>query len=229
MSAPFGGPPSLSHKPAKTDIHAELAALDRPRKHYQWYYSGPEANADMHNCPQGLHDFLRAYYHHKSADWALNQPFPLAGWQAEALAQMPSYYIMDYANNMAATVAPEMPSASAIKQCQWLPDNELAVYSQAFERTGFQGGLNWYRCATDEHYRAELQLFSGRSIDVPSCFIAGQQDWGVYQKPGDFEAMQTQACSQMRGCHRLDGAGHWVQQEQAEQVSRLLLEFLQTL
>jgi len=38
--------------------------------------------------------------------------------------------------------------------------------------------------------------------------------------------MQERACTQFRGCHLLEGAGHWVQQEQPEQVARLLLEFL---
>jgi len=73
---------------------------------------------------------------------------------------------------------------------------------------------------------AELQLFSGRTIDVPAMFVAGARDWGVYQKPGDFETMQTRACTKMLGCHLLEGAGHWVQQEQPEAVNRLLLEFL---
>jgi hypothetical protein len=63
-------------------VHRELAALPRPRKHYQWYYSTREANADMHRAPQGVHDFLRAYYHHKSADWKDNQPYPLQVWTA---------------------------------------------------------------------------------------------------------------------------------------------------
>jgi len=226
MSAPFGGPPPFDNL-SKTDIHADLAALERPRKHYQWYYSTCEANADMHRCGQGVHDFLRAYYHYKSADWSQNQPFPLQAWRADELAKMPTYYIMDYDRTMAETVAPAMPSAAEIDACQWLPDTELAVYSAEFERTGFQGGLQWYRCMTSGRYRAELQLFAGRSIEVPSCFIAGKSDWGIYQKPGDFEAMQTRACTQMHGCHLIGGAGHWVQQEQPEQVSRLLLDFLE--
>jgi len=71
-----------------------------------------------------------------------------------------------------------------------------------------------------------VQLFSGRSIDVPSCFISGGQDWGIYQRPGVLEAMQTSACTKMLGCHLVDGAGHWVQQEQPAEVSRLLLDFL---
>jgi pimeloyl-ACP methyl ester carboxylesterase len=58
-------------------------------------------------------------------------------------------------------------------------------------------------------------------------FIAGKQDWGSFQVPGALETMQNSACTQMRGCHLLDGAGHWVQQEQPEQVSSLLTRFLQ--
>ena len=69
-------------------------------------------------------------------------------------------------------------------------------------------------------------MFSGRTIDVPSCFISGKSDWGVYQAPGALEAMQTRACTRMLGCHLVEGAGHWVQQEQPEAVSRLLIEFL---
>ena len=57
-------------------------------------------------------------------------------------------------------------------------------------------------------------------------FIAGAQDWGTYQRPGAFERMQAAACSRMRGVHLIDGAGHWVQQEQPDRVGQLLLEFL---
>ena len=221
MSAPFSGPPALP-APASTDIHAALAKLPRPRKHYQWYYSTRPANADMHDCPQGLHDFLRAYYHYKSADWPGNNPFPLQSWSAEELGKLPTYYIMDRDQTMAQTVAPYLPTAA----CQWLSDAELAVYTSEYARTGFQGGLNWYRCRTEGVDTAELQLFAGRTIDVPSLFIAGRSDWGLYQAPGAIERMQRAACTHMRGCHLIDGAGHWVQQEQPERVADLLLDFL---
>ena len=234
MSAPFAGPPPLpfntadaSAKPKPIDpVHRELADLPRPRKHYQWYYSTREANADTHRAPQGVHDFLRAYYHHKSADWKDNAPYPLKGWTASELAKLPTYYVMDLARNMAETVAAEMPSAETIAANQWLPDRELAFYSAEYTRTGFQGGLQWYRCGTSGAFTAELETFSGRSINVPSCFISGRQDWGSYQRPGVFEAMQSTACTRMLGVHLVDGAGHWVQQEQPEQVTRLLLQFL---
>jgi pimeloyl-ACP methyl ester carboxylesterase len=234
MSAPFAGPPPLPFDTAdrplspklEDPVHRELAALPRPRKHYQWYYSTREANADMHRAPQGLHDFLRAYYHHKSADWKGNQPYPLKSWTASELAKLPTYYVMDLAKDMAQTVAEEMPSAAAIAANKWLPDGELAFYSAEYARTGFQGGLQWYRCGTSGAFIPELETFSGRAIEVPSCFISGKQDWGAYQRPGVFEAMQASACTQMLGVNLVDGAGHWVQQEQPKQVTRLLLQFL---
>jgi len=244
MSAPFGGPPALSSggdaaaaahargTPGRADRGAvqraieELAKLDRPRKHYQWYYSTRRADHEMRDCAQGLHAFLRAYYHVKSADWAPNVPHPLAAWSAEELAKLPTYYVMDLAQDMAQTVAQHMPSADAIAACRWLPDEALAVYTEAFARTGFQGGLQWYRCGTTGLSADDLALFAGRTIDVPSCFVAGASDWGVHQKPGEFEAMQSVACTDMRACELVPGAGHWVQQEQPEATARLLLDFL---
>ena len=234
MSAPFAGPPPLPFdtdanpraKPSSPSIHDDLATLDPPRKHYHWYYSTRPANADMCNCPQGLHAFLRAYYHHKSADWKANRPHRLEAWSASELAKLPTYYIMELSQNMAETVAPHMPSAPEIAACKWLTDDELAVYSSEFARTSLQGGLNWYRSRTSGRFDSDLETFSGRSIDVPSLFISGKSDWGVYQRPGDLERMQTKACTDMRGVHLIDGAGHWVQQEQPEAVTRLLLEFL---
>jgi pimeloyl-ACP methyl ester carboxylesterase len=234
MSAPFGGPPPLPFDtvatpaaPIDDPVHRDLAALPRPRRHYQWYYATRGANANMHRATQGLHDFLRAYYHHKSADWPANKPSPLKAWSADELAKLPTYYVMDLGKGMAETVAEEMPTSEQIAANRWLPDRELEVYSGEYARTGFQGGLQWYRCGTTGAFNSELELFSGRTIDVPSCFIAGKQDWGTYQRPGVFEAMQTKACTNMLGCHLIDGAGHWVQQEQPREVSRLLIAFLE--
>jgi pimeloyl-ACP methyl ester carboxylesterase len=235
MSAPFAGPPALPFDTAgapqrverqRHSIHDDLAALDPPRKHYHWYYATRQANSDMMGCPQGIHAFLRAYYHHKSADWKANRPHRLESWTASELAKLPTYYVMELDKDMPATVAPHMPSPAEIAACTWLPEVELSVYAGEYTRTGFQGGLQWYRTRTSGLFDAEQEVFSGRTIDQPSCFIAGRSDWGVHQSPGAFERMQRKACTRMLACHLVDGAGHWVQQEQPEAVVHLLVDFL---
>ncbi len=213
MSAPFVSPSPLpigAGEPAEADIETALARLPRPRKHYQRYYSTAAANGDMMAAPAGLHAFLRAYFHMKSADWLENRPHTLAGWRAEALAEMPTYYVMDLASTMPEVVAAAMPDAPNA----WLSDAELAVYASEYARTGFQGGLNWYRCRFEPHYARELGLFGGARIRAPMTFIAGAQDWGVRQTPGALEAMAGRASTDYRGTSLIEGAGHWIQQEQ---------------
>ncbi len=225
MSAPFAGPPGAPAEiatPGQRELDENLASLTPPRKHYQHHYSRRGTEREMRDCPQGLGAFLRAYFHMKSADWSGNDPFRLGSWSAEEMAKMPRYYVMDRGAGMAKTVAPHMPSDEEATACRWLTDEELRFYSAEFSRTGFQGGLQWYRCTFTAEQTAELRAFSGETIDVPACFIAGEKDWGVYQQPGVLEYMQTSACTNMLGCELVPGAGHWVQQEQAgETVSRI--------
>jgi pimeloyl-ACP methyl ester carboxylesterase len=102
------------------------------------------------------------------------------------------------------------------------------VYATEYGRTGFTGALQGYRVrrGSDPRSIAEMHTFSGRTIDVPSQYIDGKSDWGSYQTPGAIDKMRNSACTRMVGFHFIDGAGHWVQQEQPEQVSALLLQFL---
>lgn len=232
MSAPFTGPPALrlpgAGRPsglADPRLDEGLAALPRPRKHYQWYYATRQANADMMGAPEGLHAFLRAYFHHKSADWAENKPFRLKDWSGPQMAQMPTYYIMDRGDTMPEAVARHKPTAAEIAACRWLSEREMAVYTMEYARTGFQAALNWYRTRFDEAINDEMSMFAGRTIDIPSMFIAGEADWGIRQAPGAFEAMQEKACTRMIGAHVIPKAGHWVMQEQPEPVIRLLVDF----
>ena len=142
---------------------------------------------------------------------------------------VPHLVIVPRSKTMPETVAEEMPDAAAIAANRWLPDRELAFYSADMAAPASRAGLQWYRCGTSGAFNAELQTWSGRTIDVPSCFISGKQDWGTFQRPGVFELMPSNACTTMIGCHLVDGAGHWVQQEQPEQVSHLLLQFVKQL
>lgn len=234
MSAPWGGPPALPFGTANTAqpaappanpnaIYDDLAKLTPPRKHYQRYYQTAEANENMWHPPQGLHDFLRAYYHAKSADWPNNNPHALPGRTAQAWAELPRYYVMDLAKGMAEQVAADMPTAAQVAANRWLPDTDLKVYTEEYGRTGFQGGLNGYRGSPGD---VDLALYAGRTIDVPASFMGGRKDWGVYQNPGALERLEKNLTTKYRGTQLLDGAGHWVQQEQPAELSRLLIAFL---
>ena len=180
MSFPFDGPPAIPFDTAgepPPPSAEQLATLPRPRQDSMAWFGTPGANDDMLQAPQGLHAFLRAYFHVNSADWPGNRPHPLATGSAAELATLPTYYIMDKGVGMAATVAPDTPSLAEITANRWLPEAELAAYTEAFGRSGFQGGLNWFRCHTGAIRRSEIELFAGRRIDVPASFIAGAADW----------------------------------------------------
>jgi pimeloyl-ACP methyl ester carboxylesterase len=68
--------------------------------------------------------------------------------------------------------------------------------------------------------------FVARDPTATSACPGRKQDGGTYQRSVFYEAMQSKACTNMIGCHPVEGAGHWVQQEQPRKVSRLLLQFL---
>ena len=238
MSAPFPGPPAFpfniaeaesaarSRNNAGQSLAAALAALKPPRQYYQQYLSTQSANDDMWHPPQGLHAFLRAFFYVKSADWPGNEPHPLKAWTATELAQMPTYYVMDLGKTMTQTVSPFQPSKDEVAACKWLTEPELEVYTEEYRRTGFQGALQAYRVFSDPALNDELSLFSDKTIDVPSLFIGGQKDWGTYSAPGALDLMKNKAATNMEEIELIEGAGHWIQQEQPLRLSELLLAFI---
>lgn len=211
-------------KAPQQDIQKELAALPEPRKHYKWYNATKSAKSDWENPSQGLHDFLRGYFHLKSADWAGNAPHPLAAWEAREIAKMPKYYIMPLDATMPEAIAQDMKGEDEGKTKAWLSDEELRVYVQEWTRTGFQGGLNWYRAQTAPEGTKDVLLFAGKNIEVPAVFISGSKDWGNHQQPGALEGM-PKTCNQFHGVKFIDNAGHWPQQEQPKQVIAAMTEF----
>jgi pimeloyl-ACP methyl ester carboxylesterase len=236
MSAPFPGAPSLPfdvernpdiQKPRSViDLAPGFAALDPPRKHYVLYYSTPDANTHMHNPEGGLHQFLRTYFHAKSADVQGHPvPHPLSP-DPKSLAELPSYYLMPLHATMPQAVALDAPTSDEVAANTWLPNAELDVYVREFARVGFQGGLNWYRCRTDIRMMQDLAAFAGKTILAPAIFIGGKMDWGVYQDPGGLTRMR-QVCTAMNeeDVFVVDGGGHWIMQEQPEAVTKILLQF----
>ncbi len=106
--------------------------------------------------------------------------------------------------------------------------DDLAYAVGEFRRTGFRGGLNWYRAL-----RSGPELLApwrGAPIRQPSLFIAGDRD-DVMKFPASAAAVARfgRSLPGLRGSHVLAGAGHWVQRERAAEVNALLIEFLRGL
>ena len=106
----------------------------------------------------------------------------------------------------------------------WLTQAELDHYVEVFARTGFTGGINWYR-NFDRNWELTPQL-DGAKVEAPSFFIGGADDPVLRMSPPDG---QEDHLLDHRGSVIIPGAGHWVQQEAPEQVNAALLGFLDQL
>ncbi|MEY9941589.1 alpha/beta fold hydrolase [Streptacidiphilus sp. MAP5-3] len=106
----------------------------------------------------------------------------------------------------------------------WLDEDELSLYVETFEETGFTGGLNYYR-NIDRNWQL-MEPLDGRTVDQPSFFAIGSRD-----PVGKFSATDRldRVLTDQRGQLVLDGAGHWIQQERPAEVNAALLGFLDSL
>jgi pimeloyl-ACP methyl ester carboxylesterase len=105
----------------------------------------------------------------------------------------------------------------------WLTEADLDFFTKEFERTGFRGGLNWYR-NIDRNW--ELSAFlNGAKIRQPSAFIAGDRDGVITMNRAAYDNL-GQVCTDLRSKVLLPGCGHWTQQERPAEVNQFLVEFL---
>jgi pimeloyl-ACP methyl ester carboxylesterase len=105
----------------------------------------------------------------------------------------------------------------------WLTEDELAFFAESFKRSGFTGGLNWYR--NMDRDRELLGFLAGAKICQPSMFLAGAKDIVVEMYRRDIDLLeQTMPCLTAKTL--IGGAGHWVQREKPDEVNRHLLQFL---
>jgi pimeloyl-ACP methyl ester carboxylesterase len=103
----------------------------------------------------------------------------------------------------------------------WLTQVELDHYIAEFTRTGFTGGLNWYR-NLDRNW-ATTADFAGAKVAVPTLFVGGTLDPVIMMSP---PAAAHPSLGDHRGDVLIDGAGHWVQQEVPDAVNAALIQFL---
>ena len=105
----------------------------------------------------------------------------------------------------------------------WLTENDIDVFAEEFKRTGFRGGVNWYR-NIDRNW--ELTPFlNGAKIHQPSLFIAGELDGVITMSRKAFDNLEN-TIPNLKQKILIPGAGHWVQQERPREVNDLLIEFL---
>lgn len=108
----------------------------------------------------------------------------------------------------------------------WLSERELDVYAAEFERTGFTGALNRYRCMDQDWL--DLVDWEGAQIPQPSFFVGGALDGPTTWLADAIQAFPS-SLPGLVSSHILDGCGHWVQQERATEFNALLLEWLRAL
>jgi pimeloyl-ACP methyl ester carboxylesterase len=99
----------------------------------------------------------------------------------------------------------------------FMTEDDVTVYVAEFERTGFRGGLNWYR-NVDRNWELTADL-DDRKVEMPALFMAGTRDSTMkWMSPEVMKGRVTDLRTQM-----VDGAGHWLQQERPDEVNRALL------
>jgi pimeloyl-ACP methyl ester carboxylesterase len=104
---------------------------------------------------------------------------------------------------------------------EWLTQEALDHYVNEFSRTGFTGGINWYR-NFDRNWTLTPHL-AGAKVQAPSLFIGGTLDPVLLMSP---PAVMDGWVTDHRGNVLVDDAGHWVQQEKPEAVNAALIDFL---
>ena len=107
----------------------------------------------------------------------------------------------------------------------WLSEADLAHFTEAYQKSGFRGGLNWYR-NIDRNWELTAP-WQGAQIHQPSLFIAGSKDAVITgligaKRVGDMERVLPN----LRQKLIIEGAGHWIQQECADEVNAALIAFL---
>jgi pimeloyl-ACP methyl ester carboxylesterase len=173
----------------------------------QWFYflyfqEPGRAEAELDADPA---TFLRAFLYSISGDAPLEQLFKMAGGPKSD------------------TMLEHLLQPDRLPP--WLAEDDLAFYVGEFSRTGFRGGLSWYRCA-DLSWELTAAWQDAR-VRQPALFLAGDRDL-VALLPGVVEAMK-ESVPDLRKAELLPGCGHWTQQERPHEVNAALLDFLRGL
>ncbi|MFC4860071.1 alpha/beta fold hydrolase [Pseudomonas sp. MAHUQ-62] len=189
--------------PDPTDVLSTLETWGIHDFYIQYFQAPGVAEAELE---RDVESSMRKILHCGSGDWQGEPAFGRIALERGFLGNM----------REPATLSP------------WLTEEDITYYASEFTRTGFRGGLNWYRTL-----KTSCELMSpwrGCRVRQPALFMAGARD-SVLDFPGIPQLIEAlpRTAPELRGCHLLQGAGHWVQQERPADVNELLLDFLRGL
>ena len=119
-----------------------------------------------------------------------------------------------------ATIPQQLPS--------WLTDKDISYFVETYKRSGYRGGLNWYR-NIDRNWEL-LAPFAGTLVTVPALYIAGDRDLVLaFRGMDQIIANLSKFVPQLRRTLLLPGCGHWTQQEKAHEVNQAVVDFVRRL
>jgi pimeloyl-ACP methyl ester carboxylesterase len=205
MSVPFLAP--LDALPEGITMNAVMEMMAAGREYYRLYFQEPgradaELDADVRHSLLG---FMYTISGDVLADGVRSEPFDGHFPKGERLVDQ-------------FDIPARLPS--------WLTETDLQHYVDDLTRTGFFGGVSWYR--NIDLVPTILSPFRGAVLRQPSFYIGGDTDMIAGNTPDAIEAMRA-ALPDLRHCELLPGAGHWIQQECPAEVTAALLQFLRSL
>jgi epoxide hydrolase A/B len=110
----------------------------------------------------------------------------------------------------------------------WLAESDIEFYVKEFARTGFRGGLNWYR-NIDRNWEL-MAPYAGALVTVPALYVAGDRDLVVaFRGMDQLIPNLSKFAPQLRRTIMLPGCGHWTQQERPQEVNAAMIDFLKSL
>jgi pimeloyl-ACP methyl ester carboxylesterase len=178
---------------------------------YQLYLQTPDVpEAELE---RDIRRFIRSNLYSNSGDNPRRAPGGAAG---EAVGMVPRK------GGLTARMATHMVNPATLPP--WITEADVDLVTAEFTRTGFRGGLNWYR-NIDRNWEL-LAPFAGARVTVPALYVAGDRDL-VRSFPGMDQAIRDQAkfVPQLRQTIILEGCGHWTQQERATEVNAAMIDF----
>jgi pimeloyl-ACP methyl ester carboxylesterase len=177
---------------------------------YQLYFQTPEVAE--RELERDVRRSLRGIIYANSGDFPLRLP-------KEAVGMVPR------SGGLGALMAAEQ---FAQNLPPWLTEADIDFFAAEFARTGFRGGLNWYR-NIDRNWEL-LAPFAGARVGVPALYIAGDRDLVMsFRGMDQLIPNLVQFAPELRGTVILPGCGHWTQQERAAEVNAAIIDFLHLL